>query len=87
MKQYEPRRSRLWEVTRTLVNTAMGREPADLVIRGGSLVNVHTAEILEDVDVAIKAGRVALVGQGGHTIGEETEIVDATGYHLLPGLI
>jgi adenine deaminase len=39
----------------------MGREPADVVIRGGSLVNVHTVEILDDVDVAIKAGRVALV--------------------------
>ena len=87
MKLYEPRRRALWEVTRTLVDTAMGREPADLVIRGGSLVNVHTAEILDDVDVAIRAGRVALVGQGEHTIGEETEIVDATGYHLLPGLI
>ncbi len=87
MKLYEPRRRALWEVTRTLVDTAMGRQPADLVIRGGTLVNVHTSEILDDVDVAIRAGRVALVGRGEHTIGEETEVVDATGYHLLPGLI
>jgi adenine deaminase len=87
MKLYAPQRGPLWEVTKTLVNTAMGREEADLVIRGGSLVNVHTAEILEGLDVAVKAGRVALVGQVDHTIGESTEVLDATGYHLLPGLM
>ena len=87
MRLYTPQRRPLWEVTRTLVNTAMGREAADLVIRGGSLVNVHTAEILPGVDVAVKAGRVAVVGQAEHTIGERTEVIDAAGYHLLPGLM
>jgi adenine deaminase len=87
MKLYVPQRRPLWEVTKTLVNTAMGREDADLVIRGGSLVNVHTAEILEGQDVAVKGGRVALVGQADHTIGACTEVLDATGYHLLPGLM
>jgi len=87
MRLYAAQRSPLWEVTRTLVNTAMGREKADLVIRGGTLVNVHTAEILHGVDVAIKAGRVAVVGRAEHTIGEKTEVIDATGYYLLPGLM
>ena len=84
---FAPRRKELWEVTRTLVNAAMGREKADVVVRGGRLVNVHTAEIQEDVDVAIKAGRVVLVGRVDHTVGEATRIMDATGYHLLPGLV
>ncbi len=87
MKPYAPQRRPLWEVTRTLADTAMGRVAADLVIQGGSLVNVHTAEILPGMDVAVKSGRVAMVGQVDHTIGEATEIVDASGYHLLPGLI
>jgi len=87
MMLYTSQRRELWEVTRTLVNAAMGREKADLVIRGGRLVNVHTAEIQEGVDVAIKAGRVVLVGEVEHTIGEETQVMDATGYFLLPGLI
>jgi adenine deaminase len=87
MKPYAPQRKPLWEVTRVLADTAMGRDKADLVIRGGSLVNVHTAEILEGTDVAVKSGRVAIVGQADHTIGEGTEIVDASGYHLLPGLV
>jgi adenine deaminase len=87
MKMYAPQRRPLWEVTRILADTVMGRDEADLVIRGGSLVNVHTAEILDGLDVAVKAGRVAMVGQIDHTIGEGTEIIDARGHHLLPGLI
>jgi adenine deaminase len=65
----------------------MGRDKADVVIRGGRLVNVHTAEIQDGVDVAIKAGRVVLVGQVEHTIGGGTEVIDASGYYLLPGLM
>jgi adenine deaminase len=87
METYMPQRNQLWEVTRTLVGAAMGREQADLVIRGGSLVNVHTAEILDGLDVAVNAGRVALVGQAEHMIGPATTVIDASGYYLLPGLI
>ena len=87
MKTYVPLHNELWEVTRTLVDAAMGREHADLVVRGGSLINVHTAEILDGVDVAVKAGRVALVGQAEHMIGQATKVMDASGYYLLPGLI
>ena len=35
-------RKPLWEVTRSLSAVCMGREPADLLITGGRLVNVHT---------------------------------------------
>ncbi|MEA2248483.1 MAG: adenine deaminase, partial [Solirubrobacteraceae bacterium] len=40
----------------------MGRTPADLLITGGRLVNVHTREVLDGVDVAVKDGRVAMFG-------------------------
>ncbi|NIN65759.1 MAG: adenine deaminase [Anaerolineae bacterium] len=87
MAVYAPQRRKLGEVTRTLVDAAMGRDEAEVVIRGGRLVNVHTAEIQDGVDVAIKAGRVVLVGQAEHTIGGGTELIDASGYYLLPGLM
>lgn len=64
----------------------MGRRPADRVITGGRLVNVHTREIL-DADVAIAAGRVACFGDVGHCTGPDTEITDAAGAFLVPGLI
>jgi adenine deaminase len=70
-----------------LVAVAAGREPADLVIRGGHVVNVHTREVLEGWSVAIAEGRFAYVGpDAGHCIGPGTEVIDATGHYLVPGL-
>jgi adenine deaminase len=80
-------RSRLAEVARELTAVCMGRAPAELVIRNGRLVDVHTREILDGADVAIAHGRVALFGDVAHTIGPETEIMDAEGAYLVPGLI
>jgi adenine deaminase len=75
------------EVTKDLVDVAMGRRPADLVVRNGHWVNVHSGEILPGYDVAICGKRIAFVGQdAGHTIGPETELIDAAGRYLVPGL-
>jgi len=77
----------LSSATRTLSDVCMGRTPADLLITGGRLVNVHTREVLDDVDVAVKDGRVAMFGDARHTRGPDTEILDAGGAYLVPGLI
>ena len=47
------------EVAPRLVDVAMGRTPADLVIRGGRWVNVYSGEIIPRTDIAISAGRFA----------------------------
>src|ERR687884_1195485 len=73
--------------TRTLADVCMGRTPADLVIENGRLVNVHTREVHDGADVAIKGGRVAMFGDASHTRGPETEVLDAEGAYLVPGLI
>ncbi len=70
-----------------LVTVAAGRKAADLVIRGGKVVNVHTREVLEGWQVAITSGRFAYVGpDAGHCIGPDTEIIEAGGQYLIPGL-
>ena len=80
-------RPSLSSVSRTLADVCMGREPADLVIAGGRLVNVHTREVLDGVEVAIKAGRVSMFGDCGHTRGPATRVLEADGAYLVPGLI
>jgi len=80
-------RPSLSAVSRTLSDVCMGRQPADLVIAGGRLVNVHTREVLDGVEVAIKAGRVAMFGDCAHTRGPATRVLDANGAYLVPGLI
>ena len=80
-------RKPLWEVTRTMARVAMGEEKAELVIRNARLVNVCTAEIQEGIDVAIAEGRIALVGDASHCIGEKTTVIDADGQYIAPGFM
>ena len=76
------------EITRGLVDVAMGREKADLVIRNGLWVCVQSGEILDDIDIAIQGERIAYVGpDASHTVGPKTEIINAEGRYLVPGLL
>ena len=75
------------ETAAHLVAVAAGRASADMVLRGGSVVNVHTREVLDGWQVAIAHGRFAYVGpDAGHCVGPETEVVDISGRYLIPGL-
>jgi adenine deaminase len=75
------------EVAPRLVDVATGRVPADLVVRGCRLVNVYSGEIIAHTDVAVVAGRFAYVGaDASHTIGEATEVIEADGRYMVPGL-
>ncbi len=69
--------------TRPLVDCAMGRIPAELVIRSGQWVCVQTGEIIPHTDIAILGGRIAFVGSdASHTIGENTRVIQAAGDSL-----
>ncbi|HZU86542.1 MAG TPA: amidohydrolase family protein, partial [Anaerolineaceae bacterium] len=73
---------------RPLVDCAMGRIPADMVIRDGKWVCVQSGEIIPHTDIAIIQGRIAFVGpDASHTIGSQTEVVEAKGRYLVPGLL
>lgn len=70
-----------------LIDVAAGHAPADTVIRGGIWVNVHTREALPGHDIAIKHGRIAcVVPDAGYCTGPETEIIEAAGRYMIPGL-
>jgi adenine deaminase len=73
---------------RSLMDVALGKEEADLVIVNAKLINVYTAEILEHYAVAVKGEWIAYVGETPEAfIGPSTEVVDAAGRLLAPGLI
>jgi adenine deaminase len=75
-------------ISRALVDVAMGRVPADLVIQNGSWVCVQSGEIIPNTDIAIKGQRIAYVGENAsHTISKETQVIDAGGRYLVPGLL
>jgi len=54
----------------------------DLVVRGGVVV---TPEGTFAADVAVEAGQIAQVGPG--LLGATAEEIDATGWHVFPGIV
>ncbi|MFN2113749.1 MAG: adenine deaminase [Anaerolineales bacterium] len=74
--------------TRALVDVAMGRKKADLVIQNGRWVCVQSGEIISGIDIAVLGERIAYVGEdASHTIGDHTQVVDAQDMYLVPGLL
>ena len=57
-------------------------ETFDLVIRGGQVV---TPEGVVTADIGVTGGRIAAIGTFGAEAGGE--VIDATGLHVLPGVI
>lgn len=73
-------------INKHLIRVGLGQENAELVIRGGRMVNVFTLETYP-ADIAIADGRIAAVGDVSHCTGPATQIYDATGFYIAPGLI
>lgn len=68
------------------IRAGRGKLPAHKVIRGGKLVNVMSSEIYP-ADVAIYGDMIAAVGDVEAYIGPDTQIIDAQGRYLVPGMI
>ena len=68
--------------TSSLMSVARGETPADLVFRGGRVVNVFSGE-LEEVDVALAGPWIAALGPGY----EAKTTIDLDGRFLAPGFI
>ena len=67
-----------------IIRAALQHEPADLLLKGGKVLNVFSGTI-EEKDVLIKNGRIAYVGKCDPKEAKET--VDLSGKYLLPGFI
>lgn len=74
--------------TRSLVDCAMGRTPATLLIRNGKWVSVQTGEIIPGTDIAVWKDKIAFIGENAnHTIGSDTLVIDAENRFVCPGLL
>jgi adenine deaminase len=65
---------------------AAGTEPADLVLIGGRVVDVHTGRVFSG-DVAVGGPLIVAVGNVEHCIGGNTQVVDCSGLYIVPGFI
>ncbi len=74
--------------SKALMKVALGQEKADLAVINARLANVYTGEILDDCAISTKGRWIAYVGPNpDDTIGSQTEVIDAGGRTVIPGLI
>ena len=73
------------KIRQTLVQVALEKEPADLVIRGATVLNVFTSLWEPNQDIVIRGKRIAWVGPTGQWKGQCANIFDATGLWAVPG--
>ena len=72
----------------TLLRVAKGEETPDKIIINGKVVNVFTNSIEEGLAISVKDGYITGVGERPKLKGPaKTEIIDAGGRYLCPGLI
>jgi len=74
--------------SKKLMKVAVGEEKADMVIVNARLLNVYSGELLDRHAISIKGEWIAYVGDNpADTIGAKTEVIDAEGQTVIPGLI
>lgn len=71
---------------RAAAEVAIGGRPAELILEGGEVLDVHTGANLR-ADIAISGRRIARVGDVSDLAGSDTEKVDVSGLTLVPGFI
>jgi len=73
---------------RQLLETALGNEPADLVIKDGVLMDVYTGRVVPHRSVAVAGRWIAYVGpDADYAIGDRTSVIEADGRVIAPGFI
>ena len=68
-----------------LLLVALGRRPADRLLRVGRLLDVHTRTWLKDQEIVVKGRRIAFVGPAGSFTGEVGERVHRPRLSAVPG--
>lgn len=71
-----------------LMDVAMGKQMADLVVSNCRILNVYTGELIEDHSICIKDQWIACVTRDGKgRTGPRTQVIDANAMTVIPGLI
>ncbi|MEM1635009.1 MAG: adenine deaminase [Thermosphaera sp.] len=73
-----------------LIQAAIGKVPADIVITGVNIVSVQTDEILENYNILVKGARIAGIVDDrtiSKYVSKQTLIIDGSGEYVIPGFI
>src|SRR5260370_20581065 len=73
------------KIRQSLVQVALEKEPADVVMRGATVLNVFTLMWEQNQDIVVRGKRIAWVGPSGQWKGKCSNIFDAKGLWAVPG--
>ena len=74
--------------SRALMQVALGQDKADLAVVNARVANVYTGELIDQCAISAKGRWIAYVGRNpDDTIGPKTEVIDAGGQTVIPGMI
>ena len=68
-----------------LVQVALGRESADLVVKNVKVLDVHTLTWMPAQDIVVRDKRIAWVGPTGEWKGKTATTYDGAGLYAVPG--
>ena len=72
-------------IRQDLVLVALGKRPADMLLRVGRLLDVHTRTWMEDQEIAIRGRRIAWTGPAGTFPGTAVSRMDRSDLSAVPG--
>ncbi len=70
-----------------LIRVCLGQEPPDTVIANATVFDAVTGTFLPDRSLWVKDGRIARVAQAAEPPPDGADVLDASGFTLVPGLI
>jgi adenine deaminase len=72
-------------IRQDLVLVALGKRPADRIVRVGKLLDVNSRTWMKDQEIAIRGRRIAYVGPASTFPGTAPETIDRSGFSAVPG--
>jgi len=72
-------------IRQDLVQVALGRRPADRILRVGRLLDTACGLWQDDVEIAMRGRRIAFVGPRGSYPGTAREVIERPGLGAVPG--
>lgn len=73
------------DLRRDLIDVALARAPADMLLRVGRLLDTNTALWREDMEIAVARGRIAFVGPRGSFPGVADRVEERPALSAVPG--
>src|SRR5690606_36419886 len=58
-----------------------------VVVRGGTLIDIHNGSLMENTDIVINGDRIESITRGPGAVPSGATVLDAKGKYIIPGML